>query len=125
MIASRLDNPASGKVIVVHQRLHENDLSGHLLAKGGWRHHKLPLVAEEETTYQIGARVWVRPPGDVLLPEHFPEEIIRQIRAEQGEAIYSTQYQQNPSATEGDLIKRAHIGMFQELPPGARQITLS
>jgi hypothetical protein len=125
MIASRLDDPASGKIILVHQRLHEDDLSGHLLAKGGWRHHKLPLVAEEETTYQIGSRLWVRSPGDVLLPEHFTEEIIRQVRAEQGETIFSTQYQQNPSATEGDLIKRDHIQMFQELPPGARQITLS
>ena len=125
MIASRLDNPARGAIIVVHQRLHEDDLSGDLLAKGGWRHHKLPLVAEEETTYQIGARPWVRSPGDVLLPELFTEEAIRRLRAERGEAIYSTQYQQNPSATEGDLIKRDHIRMFQELPPGARQITLS
>ena len=125
MIASRLDNPALGAIIVVHQRLHEDDLSGDLLAKGGWRHHKLPLVAEEKTTYQIGARPWVRSPGDVLLPELFTEEAIRRLRAEQGEAIYSTQYQQNPSATEGDLIKRDHIGMFQELPPGARQVTLS
>jgi len=125
MIASRLDDPARGAIIVVHQRLHEDDLSGHLLAKGGWRHHKLPLVAEEKTTYPIGAHSWVRSPGDVLLPELFTEEAIRRLRAEQGEAIYSTQYQQNPSATEGDLIKRDHIRMFQELPPGARQITLS
>jgi predicted phage terminase large subunit-like protein len=125
MIASRLDDPARGAIIVVHQRLHEDDLSGHLLAKGGWRHHKLPLVAEEETTYQIGARLWVRSPGDVLLPELFTEETIRRLRAEQGEAIYSTQYQQNPSATEGDLIKRAHIGMFRDLPAAMRQITLS
>ena len=125
MIASRLDDLARGAIIVVHQRLHEDDLSGHLLAKGGWRHHKLPLVAEEETTYQIGARLWVRPPGDVLLPELFTEEAIRRLRDEQGETIYSTQYQQNPSATEGDLIKRDDIQMFQELPPGARQITLS
>jgi hypothetical protein len=125
MIASRLNDQARGTIIVVHQRLHEDDLSGHLLAKDGWRHHKLPLVAEEETTYQIGARPWVRSPGDVLLPELFTEEAIRRLRAEPGEAIYSTQYQQTPSATEGDLIKRDHIGMFQELPPGARQITLS
>ena len=88
-------------------------------------HHKLPLVAEEETTYQIGARLWVRSPGDVLLPQRFTEETIRRLRDEQGDTIYSTQYQQNPSATEGDLIKRDHIRMFQELPPGARQITLS
>ena len=99
MIASRLDDPARGAIIVVHQRLHEDDLSGHLLAKGGWRHHKLPLVAEEETTYQIGARLWVRPPGDVLLPERFTEETIRRLRAEQGETIF----QRNISRTRPPL----------------------
>jgi predicted phage terminase large subunit-like protein len=125
MIASRLDDPARGAIIVVHQRLHEDDLSGHLLGKGGWRHLKLPLVADQEATYQIGSRLWVRQAGDVLIPELFTEEVIRGIRAEQGEAIFSTQYQQNPTATEGDLIRRAHIRTFQDLPPGAHRITLS
>ena len=67
MIASRLDNPSKGAIIVVHQRLHEDDLTGHLQSGGGWRHLCLPLVAEECTTYSIGSWSWIREVGDVLL----------------------------------------------------------
>jgi predicted phage terminase large subunit-like protein len=124
MIASRLNDADKGKIIVVHQRLHEEDLSGVLLRKGGWRPVILPLIADEETTYEIGDWRWVRPQGDVLLPENFTPEAIRKIRA-QGEGIFATQYQQNPSAMEGDLIKPAYIGWFPNLPPDARRITFS
>ena len=60
MIASRLDDPARGAIVVVHQRLHEGDLTGHLLTEGRWRHVSLPLVASEETTYRLGGRIWTR-----------------------------------------------------------------
>ncbi|MDP1465861.1 terminase, partial [Klebsiella pneumoniae] len=45
MISSRLDDPINGAMIVVGQRMHEDDLSGNLLQKGGWKHVCLPLVA--------------------------------------------------------------------------------
>jgi hypothetical protein len=32
-IASRLDDPQQGRIIIVHQRLHDNDLTGHLLGR--------------------------------------------------------------------------------------------
>jgi hypothetical protein len=68
MLASRLDNPARGAVIVVQQRLHENDLSGHLLSKGGWCHLSLPLVADETTTFQLASGLWVRHAGVAMPP---------------------------------------------------------
>ena len=86
MVASRLDDPLRGAIVVVGQRLHENDLSGYLLAKGGWKHICLPLVAEETTSLPLGTRIWVRKRGDVLLPALWPPHVIRQKRAEVGEA---------------------------------------
>jgi predicted phage terminase large subunit-like protein len=124
MIASRLNDPSRGAFIIVHQRLHEDDLSGALLAKGGWRHVNLPLIAEEETIYQTGDRRWVRAKGDILLPERFPLEEIQRLRAAQGEAIFSTQYQQNPSATVGEYIKREDICFFED-PPRESRVVLS
>ena len=44
--ASRLDDKRQGVFVVVMQRLHEGDLCGHLLNKGGWEHLKLPAIAE-------------------------------------------------------------------------------
>lgn len=125
MVASRLDNPLRGAIVVVGQRLHENDLSGYLLAKGGWKHVCLPLIAEETTTLQLGGRLWVRNAGDVLLPLSWTTTAIKQKRAEVGEAIFSAQYQQNPSAAIGELIKPDQVRHFDEVPPSANRLTLS
>jgi predicted phage terminase large subunit-like protein len=125
MIASRLDNPAKGAIIVVHQRLHEDDLSGYLLRRGGWLHINLPLVAEESARHSIGAVVWDRPAGDVLLPDIFIDEAIRDLRQQHGEAFFATQYQQNPTAAHGELIRPEYIVYFDELPPNAQRPTFS
>ncbi len=47
-LLSRLNNKQDGVIIVVMQRLHQDDLIGHLLEKGGWELLKLPAIAEEE-----------------------------------------------------------------------------
>jgi predicted phage terminase large subunit-like protein len=125
MVVSRLDNQGHDAVVIVGQRLHENDLSGFLLAKGGWKHVCLPLVAEEKTTLQVAGRLWNRNPGDVLLPELWPANVVAQTRSAVGEAIFSAQYQQNSGAANGDLIKPDHIRKYDELPPSANRCILS
>jgi hypothetical protein len=119
MISSRLDEPARGTITVVQQRLHEADLSGYLLARGGWEILCLPLVAEEEKTHKFGNYEWRRPVGDVLLPERFPEAEIQKIRANYRAAIFATQWQQNPTSTRGELIKPEHLNPIDVRPPGA------
>lgn len=125
MIASRLDNQVQGAIVVVQQRLHENDLSGHLLNKGGWMHVSIPLIAEEATSLQIGNYLWLRKPGGLLLPSLWPQEVVARVRADMGEAAFSAQYQQNPSASIGELIKPSDIQKFDELPVAANRRILS
>ena len=127
MIASRLDYPELGAMIVVAQRLHDDDLPGVLVRQGGWTHLSLPLVADEEMTYRIGAGTWVRKPGEVLVPELYSADVIAEIRRRLGEANFAAQYQQNPGAASGEVIKDEHIRRFElaQLPPGARRFTLS
>ncbi|MGH7488299.1 MAG: phage terminase large subunit, partial [bacterium] len=47
-VLSRLDDPKRGAIIVVMQRLHVEDLSGVLLALGGWTHLCLPAIAPDD-----------------------------------------------------------------------------
>jgi hypothetical protein len=60
-----------------------------------------------------------------LVPALYPPDDIRKIRADRGEAIFATQYQQNPMASQGELLQSEHIRYFDELPAAARRITLS
>lgn len=125
MIASRLDDQLRGAMIVVGQRMHEDDLSGSLLQKGGWKQVCLPLVAEEDAIYPLGMSCWHRKAGEPLLVSRWPEEIIKRTREEIGESIFAAQYQQNPAAAFGELIKPGQIQHFSDLPADARRITLS
>ena len=44
-VSSRLNNKSRGSIILLMQRLHVDDLAGHLLDGGGWEHLKLPAIA--------------------------------------------------------------------------------
>lgn len=45
VFTSRLDDKKRGVIILMMQRLHEEDLSGHLLKKSGWEHLCIPAIA--------------------------------------------------------------------------------
>ena len=51
--------------------------------------------------------------------------VVAQKRRSEGEAVFSAQYLQNPSAAIGELIQPDHIRKFDELPPSAKRLTLS
>jgi len=46
VMSTRLNNPQTGARVIVMQRLHERDLSGHVIEKGGWDHLCLPARFE-------------------------------------------------------------------------------
>ncbi|MGH9472990.1 MAG: hypothetical protein ACRD1M_09630, partial [Terriglobales bacterium] len=77
-LLSRLDDPPHAQILVIMQRLHDRDLTGHLLAQGGWTHILLPAVAEEDQmlVFPRTRRVWHRPVGDYLDPNRLgPQEL--------------------------------------------------
>src|SRR4029077_14332602 len=48
-LVSRLNDKQTGSIIAVMQRLHEDDLAGHLLRQGGWNHLNMPAIALEQS----------------------------------------------------------------------------
>lgn len=125
MITSRLDDPARGTITVVQQRLHERDLSGALLGRNGWRSLCLPLVAEEESEIAFGDVTLHRSIGDILCPERFLPADVERIRAEKGEAIFATQWQQTPTATRGEIIKPEYLKPIEICPPSATRFVVT
>ena len=53
-LVSRLNDKEHGPIVVVMQRLHENDLAGHLLDQAGWEHLDLPAIAVEDSESRSG-----------------------------------------------------------------------
>jgi predicted phage terminase large subunit-like protein len=121
-LLSRLDDKVHGAIVVVMQRLHLDDLSGHLLEKGGFEHLCLPAIAESTQTIQLGnGRTHFRDPGDVLDPIREPLSALERQRAAMTPLVFSAQFQQSPIPLEGNLIKRDWIRYFRgNVPPKER-----
>lgn len=118
-LLSRLDDKRSGAIVIVMQRLHVDDLVGHLIeTQPGWHHLDLPAIAEHEQRIRISDRSHVtRRPGDLLHPEREPHEILDELKAALGASVFSAQYQQAPVPEGGAMIKREWIKRYTTLPP--------
>lgn len=114
------------KRLVVMQRLHEADLSGDILNRGGYVHLCLPQ--EYESNHPYIKRSWSgwsgdprREEGELLWPTRFPAE---RIEAEQkpprlSSVVYAGQYQQRPSPAEGGMFLRKWFKFYTSLPDEA------
>lgn len=106
-LLSRLDNRATGAVIVVMQRLHQDDLAGHLLEKGGWRELTLPVRnIDGDRHFPLltgGTHLW--PAGTDLMPSRLSTAVQAELLASMGEAAYSAQYLQRPVPAGGTIVK--------------------
>lgn len=109
--ANRVANPKTAARCIIMQRLHEEDLSGYLLAKDAqsgpqrsWHHVCLPME------YERGDTAHPRDPrqanGELLFPDRFPRNVLDEERTRLGSAGYAGQMQQRPTAAEGGLFKR-------------------
>ena len=118
-LSTRHDDKQTGTIILVMQRLHVDDLVGHILENEGehWVHLDLPAIAEEPQAVAIGnGNVHKRKIGDVLHPEREPFEVLQQQQATMGSAAFSAQYQQRPIPAEGNLIKAEWLCSYEVLP---------
>ncbi|MGO9845271.1 MAG: hypothetical protein ACLPKT_01325 [Methylocella sp.] len=115
-LSSRIDNPKTGAIIIVAQRLHEDDLPGHLSRTGDWKHINLPFLAPEDARYLIGSRVWRRKAGDPLSPVRFGKNEIAAIRNRYPPHVFATQWQQNPIAMDAGWVKDSDFPRSADQP---------
>ena len=116
-VLSRLNDKRTGCIILVMQRLHEDDLVGHVLKHGDWDVLNFRAVAEENETHVVdtpyGRREFVRQQGEALHSEREPLEILAGIREIMGEYNFAAQYQQAPAPAGGGLIKTQWFKIFR------------
>lgn len=102
---TRLNDKRVGSVIVVQQRLHQDDLIAHLLEKGTFRHVNFPAIAEKEETYRLYYNyTWTREKGEALAAGREGVDVLGQIKADMGEVAFRTQYQQDPASAGSTML---------------------
>lgn len=109
---SRLNNPSVGVRIIVMQRLHEEDVSGHLVDDKTGRpedHKHICIPAKYDEEILQPAELKEKYINDLFWPSRFSEKELKSYNRVLGELQAAGQLQQRPAPAEGNLVKRAWI----------------
>ena len=116
-IPTRLNNPDKSAIIVIMQRLHEEDVSGVILEKQlGYDHIMIPMEYDPERAYptMLG---WEDPrtrKGELFFPRRFPRHVVERDKKIMGKYASSGQFQQLPTPEDGGIIKRRHWNLWED-----------
>lgn len=131
-MSTRLNDPRTGARVIIMQRLHEADLTGHVLSQGGYVHLRIPARYEPKA-YSYGSAIpdpppdpveWTDPrtePGEPLNPGRFGEAELAEIELRLGSYMTASQLQQRPTPAGGGIMKRTWwrfwVPQNSDLPP--------
>ena len=119
-VPTRLSDPAKSAIIVVMQRLHEKDPSGHIIASDlGYEHLRIPMEFDpaRRFTTSIG---WTDPrqtTGELLDPVRFPPAVIERDKKAMGSYAWAGQMQQLPSPAGGGIFRSDWWQYMDTAPP--------
>jgi len=116
-LLSRLDNKQTGAVVVVMQRLHQEDLSGFLLDQGDWKQIKFPAIAPDSIQVPLSStrtHRWNK--GAPLDERREPVAVLNAHRASIGTDSFNSQYFQEPVPETGNMLKKDWIRDVESLP---------
>lgn len=128
--ATRYNDPKRHAKVIVMQRLHEQDLTGHVLEKTAGEYERLILPARYEGTSELTSRTslnWVDPrtkEGELLWPERFSETLLKDLEDDLNRFNDSAeaQLQQNPKSKKGALFLDESWGEYEASPSNILEI---
>lgn len=120
-LPTRVNDQERSPIVVIMQRLHERDISGHILSKElGYTHLCLPMNYEPDHPYRSSRFVDPRKEaGEWLWPERFTpkaiEELKKTFRSFGGPYAEAGQLQQRPAPRGGGLFKEKDF-KYRDMP---------
>lgn len=95
-----------GAIVVINHRMHEDDLSGQLLAQ----------QAAGGDTWEVVELKAIDDDGNALWEEDYPIDVLERIRRNTLAVDWSALYQQNPTPDEGTFFSRDWLRPYTEVP---------
>lgn len=117
-LVSRLNQKSSGAIVIVTQRLHVDDLVGHVTEfDDSWTILNLPAIATKDQRIAIGRnQYYFRQRGELLHPARETQAILDELKLNIGSAEFEAQYQQSPIPPGGHMFKREWLKYYPQLP---------
>lgn len=107
-VPTRVNNPDRSAIVVVMQRLHEDDVSGVILSrKLGYDHIMLPMRYDPARAWptKLGYADPREEDGELLFPDRFPLDVVERDERAMGPYASAGQFQQQPEPRGGGIIK--------------------
>lgn len=106
-VVTRLNKPDTDAIVIIMQRLHHLDLSGHVLKQGGWTHLMIPMEfeASRRCVTSLGWRDPRTYEGELMFPKRFSQTTVDSLKHTLGEYATAGQLQQRPSPDGGGVLK--------------------
>ena len=113
--STRLNNPKTDAMVTVMQRLHERDISGHIIEDiKGWEHICIPAEWDGKSRKTvIGPYDPRKVKGELICPERFGKKEITNLKQLLGAYGTAGQLQQDPVPSQGGILK---IDCFEMWP---------
>lgn len=123
-LTTRLNNPEYSVIIVIMQRLHQDDTSGVILSAPdhmGYEHFMLPMRFDPDRRCEtsIGFVDPREEEGELLFPARFPLDTVNRDEIALGPIATAGQMQQTPKPRGGQILKREYWEPWAEkkFPP--------
>jgi predicted phage terminase large subunit-like protein len=117
-MSTRLNDPKTGAKVIIMQRLHEGDLAGHVLERGGYEHLMIPMEYERDR-HCATSLGWEDPrvrEEELLWPSRFTPEAVATLKRDLGPYGTAGQLQQRPAPRGGGYFKEDWLRWY-ETPP--------
>lgn len=124
-LPTRLNSPEHSAIIVTMQRLHESDVSGHIISSDlGYVHLMLPMEFEPARKCKtiIGFEDPRTEEGELLFPARFPRAVVDRDKKVMGSYATAGQLQQRPAPRAGGFFDWASLKIVREIPAGVVKV---
>lgn len=113
---TRLNKKSDDRIIIVQQRLHEDDMIGHVREIAGFELLSFAAIAQDDEFHTIktpfGTLTHKRKAGEALHPEREPLAVLEKQRALLGSEFFAAQYLQSPTPPGGGMVKYAWFNRY-------------
>ena len=113
---TRLNDKAKDRIVIVQQRLHEDDMIGHVMLLAGFELLAFAAIAQDDERHTIrtpfGQLYHERKAGEALHPSREPLAVLEKQRSLLGTEFFAAQYLQSPTPPGGGLVKTSWFNRY-------------
>jgi predicted phage terminase large subunit-like protein len=118
-VPTRMNDPEKSAIVIIMQRVHDQDISGYILEKElGYEHLMIPMEFEPDRKCytSIGFEDPRTEDEELMWPERMTREVLTRDKKVMGAYAVASQFQQRPAPRGGGMFQREWFEVVDELP---------